>query len=171
MLRIRSYLIRSQLSLSVRQPTDCLSDIIATAIIVSVTKPLMSPASVAKVFAALTSLVVAFQVALAAGAPWGMLAMGGAFPGQLPAGLRAAAIVQALILILFVLVVAARAQLVLPRWYAASRRLIWAVVAFSAVSVVLNAITPSAVERALWLPVALVLLSCAVLVARSASHG
>ena len=36
--------------------------------------------------------VVAFQLALAAGAPWGAYAMGGAFPGQFPSALRIAAL-------------------------------------------------------------------------------
>ena len=39
------------------------------------------------------------------------------------------------------------------------------VVAFAAVSLVLNLITPSAGERMLWAPVALVLLVCSLLVA------
>jgi hypothetical protein len=63
-------------------------------------------------------------------------------------------------------VVAARCGLALPRWRAASRRLVWAVVALMAVAAVLNAITPSPWERALWLPVALVQLACVVAVAR-----
>ena len=36
------------------------------------------------VYAATAAGVVAFQVALAAGMPWGEYAMGGAFPGQFP---------------------------------------------------------------------------------------
>jgi hypothetical protein len=122
----------------------------------------------ARLFGALTLLVVAFQLALAAGAPWGKLAMGGAFPGRLPPSMRAAAVVQALVLALFAGIVAARARLMLPRWHGASRRLVWMVVALSAVAVVLNAITPSPLERAVWLPVTLALLTCGVVVARGA---
>ena len=39
-------------------------------------------------YAVLSAGVVAFQIALAAGAPWGAYAMGGAVPGQLPPALR-----------------------------------------------------------------------------------
>ena len=126
----------------------------------------MTPALAARAFLALVAVVVAFQLALAAGAPWGALAMGGAFPGRLPPAMRAAAVVQALLLALFGAVVAARAGLALPRWRRASRRLVWVVVAYAIVGAVLNAITPSAAERALWLPVTLVLGACALAVAR-----
>lgn len=111
--------------------------------------------------------VIAFQLALAAGAPWGAYAMGGAFPGQFPPELRVAAIVQTVILALLALVVLARAGIALPKWSRASRRLIWVVVAFSVISLVLNTITPSAGERAIWVPVALVMLICSVIVAVS----
>ena len=46
----------------------------------------------ALVYAALTAGIVVFQLALAAGAPWGAYAMGGAFPGQFPLALRVAAV-------------------------------------------------------------------------------
>ena len=111
--------------------------------------------------------VIAFQLALAAGALWGAYAMGGAFPGQFPPELRVAAIVQAVILALLALLVLARADIALPKWSRASRWLIWVVVAFSAISLVLNTITPSAGERAIWVPVALVMLICSVIVAVS----
>jgi hypothetical protein len=44
-------------------------------------------------YAIITLTVVAFQIALAAGAPWGAFAMGGAFPGQFPPALRIVALV------------------------------------------------------------------------------
>jgi hypothetical protein len=109
--------------------------------------------------------VIAFQLALAAGAPWGAYAMGGAFPGQFPPELRVAAVVQAVILALLALVVLARAGVALPRWSRASRGWIWVVVAFSAISLVLNTITPSAKERAIWMPVAVIMLVSSLIVA------
>ncbi len=109
--------------------------------------------------------VVGFQIALAAGAPWGSFAMGGAFPGQFPPALRIAAVVQAVLLLVWAGVVLARAGVALPRWERPSRWLIWFVVAFSAVSLVLNLITPSAGERMIWAPVAFVMLICSLLVA------
>ena len=62
-------------------------------------------------------------------------------------------------------IVLARAGLILPQWQAAANWLIWGVVAFSALSLVLNLITPSKWERILWAPVAAGLLLCSVLVA------
>ena len=109
--------------------------------------------------------VVAFQVALAAGAPWGAFAMGGAFPSQFPPALRIAALVQAVLLIALAAVVLARAGVLLPGWSQVSRWLIWFVVAFAALSLVLNLITPSAGERAIWAPVAFLLLISSGIVA------
>ena len=77
----------------------------------------MAIASVAAIiFAIVTVGVVAFQIALAAGAPWGAYAMGGASPGQFPPALRVAAIVQAALLAGMAAVILARAGLVLPGW-------------------------------------------------------
>jgi hypothetical protein len=58
-----------------------------------------------------------------------------------------------------------RAGLILSAWSAASRWLVWLVVAFAAVGLVLNLITPSAGERAIWAPVALLLLASSAAVA------
>ena len=114
----------------------------------------------------ITSLaVIAFQIALAAGAPWGAFAMGGAFPGQFPPALRIAALVQAVLLIALAAVVLARAGVLLPGWSRVSRWLIWFVVAFAALSLVLNLITPSTGERAIWAPVAFLLLISSGIVA------
>ena len=117
------------------------------------------------VYAAATAIVAAFQIALALGAPWGAYAMGGAFPGQFPPEMRVAALIQAGILLGFAGIVLARAGIALRRWERVSRWMVWVVVAFAAVSLVLNLITPSAGERMLWAPVALVLLVCSLLVA------
>ena len=120
----------------------------------------------ALVYGVVSLAVIAFQIALAAGAPLGAYAMGGAFPGQFPPELRVAAVVQAVILALLALVVLSRAGVTLPKW-SASRWLIWVVVAFSALSLVLNLITPSAGERLLWAPVAFIMLVSSVIVARN----
>ena len=121
------------------------------------------------VYAVVSAGVIAFQIALAAGAPWGEYAMGGAYPGQFPPELRVAAVVQAGILAGLALVVLARAGIALPTWSRASRWLIWLVVAFSALSLVLNLITPSAGERLIWAPVALIMLVSSITVAVSKS--
>ena len=103
----------------------------------------------ARIYAVVSLGVIAFQIALALGAPWGAYAMGGAFPGQFPPELRVAAVVQAVILAGLALVVLARTGITLPKWSRTSRWLVWAVVAFSGLSLVLNLITPSARERAI----------------------
>jgi hypothetical protein len=117
------------------------------------------------VFAVIILGVVAFQIALALGAPWGEYAMGGAFPGQYPPALRIGAVLQAILLAGFAPVVLARADLIQVRWLQRARWLIWAVVALFAIFLMLNLITPSAGERALWVPVILLLLISSLIVA------
>lgn len=130
----------------------------------------MAMKRVAAIIYAIVSFgVVAFQSALAAGAPWGAYAMGGAFPGQFPPAMRVAAIIQAVLLVGMAAVILARAGLILPRWSRVSRWLAWVVVAFAAVSLVLNVITPSTGERAIWAPTALFLLISSAMVAFSSS--
>jgi hypothetical protein len=119
----------------------------------------------ALVYAVVSVAVIAFQIALASGVPWGAYAMGGTYPGQFPPELRVAAIVQAVILAGLALVILVRAGIILPNGKRASRRLAWVVVAFSALSLVLNLITPSAGERVIWAPVALVMLISSAAVA------
>ena len=123
----------------------------------------------ALLYAVMAAGVVAFQIALAAGAPWGAYAMGGASPGQFPPALRIAALVQAALIVGMAAIVLSRAGLILAGWSRVSRWLVWAVVAVTAVSLVLNLITPSAGEQALWAPVLLLLLASSVVVARGPS--
>lgn len=130
-------------------------------------EPAAMSRNAAFVYAFATVFIVAFQLALAAGAPWGEFAMGGAFPGQFPAALRLAAVAQAALLVFWAVVVWVRAGLILPRWTRSARWLIWGVVIFAAFSLVLNLITPSAGERAIWAPVALIMFLSSLLVARS----
>lgn len=117
------------------------------------------------VFAAVAGGVVAFQLALAAGAPWGTYAMGGAYPGRLPPPLRIAAVVQAIVIGLLAVVVLSDAGLVLPDLGLSFPWLVWIPVAVSAIAVVLNAISRSAGERRIWVPVATVLLASSLVVA------
>src|SRR5919206_4165222 len=113
----------------------------------------------ALLYAVISAGVVAFQIALAAGAPWGGYAMGGAVPGQFPPALRIAALVQAALIVGMAALVLSRAGLILAGWSRVSRWLVWVVVAVTAMSFVLNLITPSAGEQALWAPVLLLLLA------------
>jgi hypothetical protein len=119
----------------------------------------------ALLYAVISAGVVAFQIALAAGAPWGAYAMGGAVPGQFPPALRIAALVQAALIVGMAAIVLSRARLILAGWSRVSRWLVWVVVVVTAMSLVLNLITPSAGEQALWAPVLLVLLASSLVVA------
>jgi hypothetical protein len=123
----------------------------------------------ASAYAIVVAGVICFQLALALGAPWGSYAMGGAFPGRFPLRTRVAAVVQAALLGFTVAIVLSRAGSVLPARAEASGWLIWGVVAIAVVALVLNAITPSAGERRIWVPVALVMLVSSLVVALTAT--
>ena len=128
---------------------------------------MFDPTHFAYLFSALIALVVIFQLCLALGAPWGELAMAGKFPGRFPVQMRIVALLQIVVLVFIAMVVLTRAGLVLDEFYVFSRSAIWAVVLFSFVGLILNAITPSKKERMLWLPVATILMICATYVAMS----
>jgi hypothetical protein len=53
----------------------------------------------AHIFTVLIMIVVAFQIALAAGLPWGHLIWGGKFPGRLPVRMRGVAVFSAMLLL------------------------------------------------------------------------
>ena len=125
----------------------------------------------AVVFTVVVAAAVAFQLALALGAPWGRYAMGGRYPDRLPAPMRVAAVVQAVVLALLALVVLSAAGVAIPGLVAALPWLVWVPVVVSAVSLVLNVATPSAGERRIWAPVAAVLLVTSLAVALTARPG
>lgn len=120
------------------------------------------------VFAVVATGVVAFQLALALGAPWGRFAMGGAFPGRFPPPMRVAAVIQAVLIGFIALAVLSAGGLVLPQVTVAFPWLVWVAVVVSAIALVLNAISRSAGERRLWVPVAVVLLASSLIVALTA---
>src|SRR5215212_5117587 len=125
----------------------------------------------ALLYAIISSGIVVFQIALAAGAPWGTYAMGGAFPGQFPPALRIAALVQAALIAGMATIVMSRAGLIFAGWSHVSRWLVWVVVVLVAVSLVLNLITPSPGERVIWAPILLILLASSAVVAIKGSFG
>jgi len=108
----------------------------------------------------LLGAVVAFQIALVLGAPWGDYTQGGAATGSLPTSGRVLAALSIVILTAFALAILARVGWGPLR--GAPRRLVsvlaWISVAYAVVAVVLNAATPSARERMVWVPVSVVLL-------------
>ena len=125
------------------------------------------PSTAALVSTALLAFVVIFQVAMACGAPWGGIAMGGRYPGKFPLPMRVAAAVQAIVMILLGCIVLVNDGFLLPAFYSHSTIAIWGVVAIFSLSFIMNLATPSKWERIIWAPVAALVLVCTVLVAIS----
>jgi len=128
---------------------------------------MIDPTIFALVFSAFMSAVVIFQFALALGAPWGELAMGGKFHGRFPPYMRVVALFQIALLVFLALIVLTRAGIIFDQYFESSKSAIWVVVAICAVATILNFITPSKKERKLWAPVSIVLLVSSVIVASS----
>ncbi len=115
------------------------------------------------IYAGLTAVVVCFHLGVVLGMPWGHLTMGGRWPGVLPQAGRIMAATNSVVLSALAVLMLSRAgvlALPAPGWA------IWGIVAFLGLSVVMHVLTPSAAERALWLPQIVVMLVCAVVVAR-----
>jgi hypothetical protein len=111
-------------------------------------------------------LVALFQLALVLGAPMGEYTMGGQTTGKLPASLRFVAALSMLL------------NLAIGGHYLAQTGAVatllptdlnqianWGLVAFTGVGLVLNSISRSKKERQLWVPVLLLAVTCAVIVA------
>ena len=111
-------------------------------------------------------LVVAFQVALAAGAPLGAAAWSGAYTGRLPEELRVASSVSAVVWLLAALIVLARAGVGVRLPATAARVGVGILVAVLALGTVMNIASSSPWERFGWAPFILVLLTLCVLLAR-----
>ena len=114
--------------------------------------------------------LVVFQLALAAGAPWGRAAYGGQAPGVLPARFRVSSVIAAVVWAGVALVVARHGGI--PVWAPLPDAwlpvAIWVVVGLLALAVVLNGITRSRIERAIWLPATIVMLGATLAVALTA---
>lgn len=125
--------------------------------------PLIAAIIALVVFAGL----VVFQLALALGAPWGRAAYGGQAPGVLPRHFRISSAVASLVWAAVALIVGRQGGV--PVWAPLPDAwlpvAIWVVVGLLAIAVVLNAITRSVVERAIWLPVTIVLFGATLTVA------
>lgn len=117
------------------------------------------------IFAAAMGIVILFQLALAAGMPWGSIAMGGKYPGKYPPIMRAVAIIQIVILAGVASIVLSKVGLILPEWDSFATKGIWFVVGFSLLATILNIITKSVWERRIWAPISLILLITSINVA------
>lgn len=123
----------------------------------------MIPRTAATVAGVLLAAVVAFQAALILGAPWGELTQGGRADGALDATGRAVAGASIVILVSLALGLLGRVGWGPLRHHRRiSTVLSWVAVAYGAMAVMLNAATPSAVERVIWLPVSVLLLAAAL---------
>lgn len=116
-------------------------------------------------FTILIAIVILFQAALAVGMPWGEYAMGGKYPGKLPAPMRVACLIQIVILAFLAVIVLSQSGSILPGWSGFAKVAIWFVVAFSVLSTILNLITRSVWERRIWAPVAVLMLVTSLIVA------
>lgn len=104
----------------------------------------------------LLALVIAFQIGLAAVAPWGRASWGGRQPDILPRHLRIASGVSALVLglIAVAVLVQGNALAITPPAYL--RWATWGIAGLLALSAVGNVLSPSRAERTLLGPLALV---------------
>jgi len=122
----------------------------------------------ALVFSVTIGLLGVFQLALAAGAPWGRLAWGGGHE-RLPAAYRVGSLVSILIYAVFATIVLERAGLiaVLPSPEIA-RVGAWIIAGYMTLGIVMNAISRSLPERFVMTPVAILLCISAAPVALGA---
>lgn len=119
------------------------------------------------IYTTLATIVILFQLTLAAGAPWGKITMGGFHPGVLSTKLRVAAVAQAILVAGTALIVLIEAGKLLPNLQVVSRIGIWFVVILYTISSILNLITSSKWERRTGAPIALCMLTCSLLIALS----
>ena len=127
---------------------------------------LSDPARIfAVVYALATGVVVLFQLGVASGKAWGEYTMGGRYPGRLPAVMRVAALVQAVVLSVLAAIVLDAAGLLGLDWTDQTEWLPFVPVVVAALSLVLNASSRSEPERRTWTPVAIVLLVSSLAVA------
>ncbi len=96
--------------------------------------------------------IASFQLALAAGLPWGRASYGGGHPGVLPGHLRA---VSAGVTVLYAGLAWAVVSPRLP--VPGRRRLLTGVTGLMSVAAVVNGVSPSLPERAIWTPTAALL--------------
>lgn len=115
---------------------------------------------------ALLGIVIVFQVALIFGAPWGEYAYGGRFKDSLPPAARVGSAISILVYVAIIGHYWAQISL-LPKLLDQTFNNLanWAVVLVFAQALVLNLITRSKKERAVWAPVALLLLIASFIVA------
>lgn len=111
-------------------------------------------------YAVICAGVILFQFCLIAGAPWGQLTQGGLHKAALPLSGRIAAALSVLLLLAMGMAILSAAG-IWPQW---PRWTGWAALGVQVLSVLMNALTPSRIERLIWAPVTLLMLVLALLV-------
>ena len=127
----------------------------------------MPIAAIAAIVAtALLAVLVAFQLALAVGAPLGDMSWGGRHAGVLPTRLRVASAVAGLVLYPLMAVVFLGAGGVIgDEWLPVDPAIaMWILAGFFAIGMIVNAISRSPRER-IWSPVSAVIGICAIVLA------
>lgn len=117
--------------------------------------------AVAALFSAFLHFSIAvFQVALAAGKPWGQFSWGGKHAGVLPRGFRIGSVFSSGILCLFAAVNLQTAAVISPVFPPGMHMVMqWIVTVYAGLGTFMNAISRSRGERLLWTPVAAILLA------------
>ena len=101
-------------------------------------------------------VLLAFQLALAAGAPWGRAAWGGRISGRLPVRLRVASAASSGVYVLAALVVLDRiGRPVVDLPAAVAQWGTWALVVLLVIGAIMNVASSSPYERFGWAPLAL----------------
>ena len=106
---------------------------------------------------AMISILIAFQVAIALGAPLGKYAYGGQNIGRLPNKLRITSVISVLILLAMQGHVLAQVGILTPLLAADQGKIAnYAIVAFFAIGTLVNLVSRSKAERNIWTPFGLV---------------
>lgn len=115
----------------------------------------------AMIYAVLTGVVILFHIAMALGAPWGHLTMGGKYPGRLQGRVRLMPVISGGMLALMAAAVLNRAGVIALGWPVWT---FWIAVAVTGVTTLANLATPSRQERLLWGPVTVVMCLCLLVI-------
>ncbi len=135
--------------------------------------PRLDAVDAAWMVAVLFYVIAAVHAALVLGAPWGALTQGGAASGSLAASGRIAAAVACVVSVVMANAILARVGRG-PFGVRSSRVatvLAWFTMVYAVIAVVLNVITRSSAERALWAPISLVLLGLITYVMVTTHHN
>lgn len=106
-------------------------------------------------------ILAVFQLALALGAPLAKLSWGGKYDGTLPGRYRVASLFSAALIVFFGTIIMQQAGWlsVYPGWL--SQGIMWGIVIYFGISVIMNGISPSKIER-VWSPYSLIMLILAL---------